>query len=92
MNQELEYIDIMIARLKALKSTINKKDKQSDKTFKMSSHSLKQLQKADVDLSWLCMQVDKEKTDFARAFKGSILDVGTEEKEYRPSGFHTYKH
>lgn len=91
--KEIELIDLMIDRLKSLKSSIKKKDKISDKAFNMNPQNStpRQIQKASTDLNWQCMEVDKGKTEIARIFKGSCLDVDTGEKEYNPSGFHKYK-
>jgi len=90
---ELEQIDIMIAKLKEVKASIKKRDKLSDKAFNMNhtTHTIKQIQNTNTSLNWECMHLDKCKTDFARLFKGSVLDVSTDEKEYNPTGFHKYK-
>ena len=90
---ELEQIDIMIAKLKEVKASIKKRDKLSDKAFNMNhtTHRVSQMQKISTNLNWECMHLDKCKTDFARLFKGSVLDVSTDEKEYNPTGFHKYK-
>jgi len=90
---ELEQIDIMIAKLKEVKASIKKRDKLSDKAFNMNhtTHTIKQIQNTNTNLNWECMHLDKCKTDFARLFKGSVLDVSTDEKEYNPTGFHKYK-
>ncbi len=91
---EIELIDSLISTAKYLKTAIKKRDKLSEKAFNMSryTHSPRQIEKTNVDLNWQCMEVDKIKTDFARLFKGSLVDVGTGEKEYNPSGFHSYKY
>jgi len=91
--EEIEFIEGMLVKLRGLKASIKKKDKLSQKAFDMdlASHTPNQIEKASVNLNWECMNLDKERTRFARAFKGSTLDVDTGEKIYKPSGFHTYK-
>ena len=91
--EEIEFIEEMIVKLRGLKASIKKKDKMSQKAFEMNlaSYTQNQIQKASTNLDWECMNLDKERTFFARSFKGSTLDVDTGEKIYKPSGFHTYK-
>ncbi len=90
---ELEFIDEMISKLKRIKSAIKKKDNLSEKAFNMDfrKNTQRQIEKANTNLNWQCMYLDKEKTELARFFKGSFLDVDTSPKEYNPSGFHKYK-
>jgi len=91
---EIELIDLMISNLRTLKSTIKKRDKLSEKVRSLSplNATPKRIQNANADLNWACMAVDQRRTDVARLYKGSALDVGTEEKIYRPSAFHTYRY
>lgn len=91
--EQIKEIDHMIALLKTIKSSIKKKENLSDKSCYMTpqNSSLKQITKAAANLNWQCMELDKEKTRFARLFKGSFLDISTGEKEYNPSGFHHYR-
>ena len=91
---ELELIDKMISQLRTLKSTIKRKDKISERVRSLSPMNAtpKRIQKGNADLNWACMDVDQRRTDVARLYRGSALDVGTEEKTYRPSAFHTYKY
>lgn len=90
---ELQKIDELLDTLKYLKNSVKKKDKLSEKAMNTNhrTHTQRQIEKANVNLNWQCMEVDKIKTDFARKFKGSFLDVSTDKKEYNPSGFHSYK-
>lgn len=92
--EELNQIENMIEALRRLRASIKKKDKLSEKLFNMDyrNHTPKRIQSVNADLNWECMNIDKEKTNFARIFKGSCIDVGIEEKQYNPSGFHSYKH
>jgi hypothetical protein len=92
-DKETEFIDLMIAKLKSLKSSIKKKNKLSDNlgSAGLNTYTPRRLGNMTADLNWECMNIDKETTGFARAFKGSDLDVCTGEKEYNPSGFHSYK-
>ena len=88
---QIQEIDGLIARLKTLKSSIKKKDRLSERAMNADSRS-RGYQKLSTDLNWQCMNIEKETTDFARAFEASSLNVDTDEKTYRPSGFHEYKH
>jgi len=90
---EIELIDNMILRLKALKSAIKQKEKLSNKLFEMnhSNSTEKQIKKMSTDLNWNSMAIEKAKTEFARIFKNSFLDVDTGEKEYKPSSFQNYR-
>lgn len=91
--KEINEIDNLIQSLKYVKSNLLKKNKLSKKAYEMSytSNTQRSVQKASVNLNWQCMELDKAKTNFARMFKGSLVDVCVEEKEYNPSGFHSYK-
>ena len=89
---DIEKIDSFIDRLKSIKQSMKKKEKLSDKAFNLRCGTPRQFQKVNTALNWECMNLDKSITDFAREFKGSLLDVDTGEKTYNPSGFHNYKH
>ena len=90
---EMESIDNMILRLKALKSAMKQKEKMRDKLFEMdfANSTEKRRRKMSADLNWNSMAIEKAKTEFARIFKNSFLDVDTEEKEYKPSSFQNYR-
>lgn len=92
--KEFEQINDMLSLLKLIKTSVNKREKLSNKAFEMNTktHTNKQISKIITNLDWECMNIDKLKTDFARKFKNSVLDVSTEEKTYKPTGFHEYKH
>ena len=89
--QQIELIDSLMKNLRSLKSNIKAKDKKNDRILN-SSLSHKQAQKATADLNFHCMYLDQNIVDIARLFKGSFLDVSTEPRIYRPSGFHEYKY
>ena len=91
---DLELIDQLISRLRILKSTIKRKNKLSEKSINLTpaNATQKRIQKVHADLNWECMYVDQRKTDVARLFKNSVLDVHTGEKTYCPSPFHKYKY
>jgi hypothetical protein len=91
--EESKQIENLLSQLKYIKNTLIKRDKLSDKAFNTNpgTSTPKQIDKANTALNWECMELDKAKTVFARSFKGSCLDVGVGEKEYKPSGFHRYK-
>lgn len=78
------------ARKEAVKQ--QKLSEQTRDAYSDQNVSLKRQQKLSADLSWQCMEVDKRLTDFARFYDKSSIKTGTDEKEYRPSGFHTYKY
>lgn len=92
--EDIKLIENMINHLRTLKSDIQKKEKLSTKLrdTQLCDVSPKRIEKMNTDLNWQCMNIDKKKTDIARLFKGSMLDVSTDEKEYNPSGWHNYKH
>lgn len=91
----LTEIDKAIELLKNARKEALKQQKLSEQTrdaYGNQNISIKRQQKLSADLSWQCMEVDKRLTDFARFYDQSNIKTGTEEKEYRPSGFHTYKY
>jgi hypothetical protein len=92
--QELEQLEQMLALLKNIKRANVKKGKLSDKLAKMDHYNStpKRIGAANANLNWECMNYDKLKVDFARLFKDSCLDVGVSEREYNPSGFHSFKY
>jgi len=89
--EQLEYLTKLLKQINQDSKKIEKLSEKARNTNFQNS-TPKQTQKASVNLNWACLSLDKSKTDFARAFKGSCLDVNTEEKEYNPSGFHHYRH
>ena len=92
MEKEMQIIDKLQFQLKQLKKSLLKREFLNDKFLNNQGMSEKQIEKMNAELTWLCMNIDKEKTDIARTYKGSEIEVGTEEKEYNPTGFHSYKH
>lgn len=91
---EVEVVEQMISRLKAVKSHLIKRKAMSEKRANMTheNNSPRQFGKAEADLNWHCMSLDQRIVDVARFYKGSFLDVSTEEREYNPSAFHKYKY
>lgn len=91
---DIEKIDLLISNLRRVKSEIKRKERLSQNRADMSmrTHTQKRIQKAEADLNWQCMEVDKSKIDFARLFKGSLVDVSTAETTFNPSPFHSYKY
>ena len=57
-----------------------------------STHSKAQIGKANTNLNWACMELEKAKVDFLRFLEKSTLYVGSEERVMRPGGFHSYIH
>jgi hypothetical protein len=93
MQKKIEKIDEMIALLKSAKAEIKRQDKISLKARNMTpqSNTRNQIQKANTDLNWQCMDTQKAVIRIARCFKKSFFDVSTEETTFRPSAFHVYK-
>lgn len=91
---DLETINQAIALLKSAKSSLVKREKLSAKVgaMNMTNATPKRIGNATASLNWECMEYSKSKVNFARLFKGSILDVSTEVQTYRPSGYHEYTH
>ena len=91
---DLETIEQAIALLKTAKSSLIKRNKLSAKTGAMNptNSTPKRIDSATASLNWECMEYSKAKVNFARLFKGSVLDVSTAVQTYRPSPFHEYKH
>ena len=91
---DMEQVDQLIKRLKVVKSNLKKKEAMIKKreTMTTENSTQKRLQQSSADLTWHGMYLDQSLTDVARFFKGSFLDVGTEEKEYNPSPFHKYRY
>jgi len=92
LNKDLEFINTLQTQLKSLAASIKKIEKLNNQaSAKISDHSTKQWSKIHADLNYECMYRERLKTEIARTFKGSILDVSLEEKIYNPSAFHSYK-
>lgn len=92
--EKINQIKHAMKLLNEVRACQNKVDKLTEKTLCMSpqNSTQKSIQREHTNLNWACMHLDKAKTDFARYFKGSLLDVSIESKDYNPSGFHSYKH
>lgn len=91
---ELDLIESLIKQLREIKSAYVKREKLSEKALAASGFGStpKKAGKANSDLNFHCMSLQKDIVSFARTFKGSFLDVETGEQDYRPSGFHNYKY
>ncbi len=91
---ELELIDLMISQLRTLKASLKRRDKKSEKVRLLTPRNAtpKRIENANADLNWECMEIDMQRTDIARTYKNSVLDVSTEKKTYNPSAFHSYRH
>lgn len=88
---EIEKIDEVINRLKQLKKEINTKEKLSQKALYCDG-TPRQRMKASTALNWQCMHVDKVRKSVWKSIKeAEFLKVSLEEREYNPSGFHSYK-
>lgn len=76
--KELEIIEQMIYQLKRLKKSIQKRDMLNSTFLNNTTTTPKQREKINTELTWLCMEIDKEKTNIARTYKGSSIEVGVE--------------
>lgn len=91
--EDLQKIDDLLNALKRVKMELKRRNKISTNLRdRQEFFTQNKIQKLNTDLNWQCMEYDKSKTDFARLYKNSVFDVGVEVKEYRPSGFHFYRH
>ena len=90
-NKDIQHLDNFLIKIKELKSSIKKANKIRDsRILYMENADFKKASSLNAKLDFLYMHIDKTKTSIARLFEGSIIDVGTEEKEYNPSPFHSY--
>jgi len=89
--KEIENIDKVLNELKLLKRELIATENKSEKSFKANG-SIKQRQKASVDLNWQCMALDKQRKSTWKTILEADLKVSLDDCEYNPSGFHSYKH
>lgn len=82
--------DRLINILKIIKQNKKKAELIREKQLNINT-SIKQSTKLSVDLNWLLMDTEKQKRQFCILLKDSGIDIGTEETEFNPSGFHKYK-
>ena len=92
MKITVEFLDQAIKTLQNLKREQKKKEKISKELHEnFDTLTAKRRGAKSASLNWQCLEIEKLTTEFARLFKGSALDVETEQKEVNPSGFHNYK-
>lgn len=89
--KEIVEIDKVINELKLLKRELISTKNKSEKCFN-SNGTIKQRQKASVDLNWQCMALDKQRKSTWKTILEADLKVSLEDCEYNPSGFHSYRH
>lgn len=89
--KEITKIENVIFSLKLLLREVKETKKKSEKAFN-SNGTIKQRQKASVDLNWQCMALDKQRKSTWKTILEADLKVSLEDCEYNPSGFHNYKH
>ena len=89
--KEINEIESVISSLKLLLREVKETKKKSEKSFN-SNGTIKQRQKASVDLNWQCMALDKQRKSTWKTILEADLKVSLEDCEYNPSGFHNYKH
>jgi hypothetical protein len=90
-NKEITQIEKAINELKLLKRELISTNIKSEKSFNANG-TIKQRQKASVDLNWQCMALDKQRKSTWKAILEAELKVSLDDCEYNPSGFHSYKH
>jgi len=92
MKLTIDFLDTAIKTLQNLKREQKKKEKISKALHEnFDTLTAKRRGAKSASLNWQCLEIEKITTDFARLFKGSALDVETEQKEVSPSGFQDYK-
>lgn len=89
--KEIAEIDKVINDLKLLRKELISTKNKSEKSFNANG-TIKQRQKASVDLNWQCMALDKQRKSTWKTILNADLKVSLEDCEYNPSGFHNYKH
>ena len=89
--KEITEIDKVINELKLLRKELICTKNKSEKSFN-SNGTIKQRQKASVDLNWQCMALDKQRKSTWKTILEADLMVSLEDCEYNTSGFHNYKH
>lgn len=89
--KEVENIEKVLNELKLLKRELIATENKSEKSFNANG-TIKQRQKASVDLNWQCMALDKQRKSTWKTILEADLKVSLEDCEYNPSGFHSYKH
>lgn len=92
-NKELQKIENVLHALKHLKSELSKTQKMSQKCFELSNASVRQNDRANTNLNWQCMHLDKMRKHCWRTIVESkdVLEVSLEDTIYNPSSFHSYK-
>ena len=75
---------------KECKACIRQKNKLSETSY--TDVTPRRWQKMNTDYNWTSMSYNKMKTNFARMYSKSSIKESTDEREYNPSGFHSYKH
>jgi hypothetical protein len=93
IEKAIENIDRVISEAKLYRKMLSDQKKKSDKAFNTNHTNAtpKQIQRVSADLNWHCMHTDKQKRALWKAIAAADLETGTDEVEYRPSGFHVYK-
>ena len=89
--KEIAEIDKVINELKLLRKELICTKNKSEKSFN-SNGTIKQRQKASVDLNWQCMTLDKQRKSTWKTILEADLKVSLDDCEYNPSGFHSYRH
>lgn len=89
--KEINEIENVISSLKLLLREVKETKKKSEKSFN-SNGTIKQRQKASVDLNWQCMALDKQRKSTWKTILEADLKVSLEDCEYNPSGFHSFRH
>jgi hypothetical protein len=89
--KEITEIDKVINQLKLLRKELICTKNKSEKSFNANG-TIKQRQKASVDLDWQCMALDKQRKATWKTILEADLEVSLDDCEYNLSAFHSYKH
>ena len=87
----VEEVDNLIKELRNLKREENKRAKLSERASNMEL-SANRRSSIIADLNVQSIHVHRLKTNVSRLFHDSKINVGTEEKEANPTGFHKYRY
>src|SRR5690554_6479228 len=90
---EIDQINGLINLLRSIKSDTVKRNNMSEKLGQTdyTQVTARKLGQMNADLDFHSMNLEKQKVMFAKYFNQSCLNVETENREYHPSNFHTFK-
>lgn len=93
LEDEFKKIDLVYSQLKNLRSEMLITIKKSEKAFNLKGMTPRQIDRVTSNLNFQCMHLEKCRKQFWKIFTENreIFDVSLEERDYNPSGFHSYK-